>query len=102
MASPASDGPASDAQEAEWRAREGERLLVVGIGASAGGLEGPLVMPDLRGLSMGRVVDVMGRYSVKLSLAGTGVARQQSPAPGAGVLPGAECVVTFSGDRGER
>src|SRR5690242_12964083 len=31
--------PASDAQEAEWRAKEGERLLVVGIGASAGGLE---------------------------------------------------------------
>jgi two-component system, chemotaxis family, CheB/CheR fusion protein len=31
--------PPSDAQEAEWRASEGERLLVVGIGASAGGLE---------------------------------------------------------------
>jgi two-component system CheB/CheR fusion protein len=33
--------PASgrDAQEAEWRAREGERFLIVGIGASAGGLE---------------------------------------------------------------
>ena len=30
---------AGDAQEAEWRAREGERFLVVGIGASAGGLE---------------------------------------------------------------
>jgi two-component system, chemotaxis family, CheB/CheR fusion protein len=31
--------PTSDAQEAEWHAHEGERLLVVGIGASAGGLE---------------------------------------------------------------
>jgi len=29
----------SDAQEAEWRAQEGERFLIVGIGASAGGLE---------------------------------------------------------------
>jgi two-component system CheB/CheR fusion protein len=29
----------SDAQEAEWRAREGEGFLIVGIGASAGGLE---------------------------------------------------------------
>jgi two-component system CheB/CheR fusion protein len=29
----------SDAQEVEWRAREGERFLIVGIGASAGGLE---------------------------------------------------------------
>jgi two-component system, chemotaxis family, CheB/CheR fusion protein len=29
----------ADASEAEWRAREGERFLIVGIGASAGGLE---------------------------------------------------------------
>ncbi len=29
----------SDAQEADWRAREGERFLIVGMGASAGGLE---------------------------------------------------------------
>jgi two-component system CheB/CheR fusion protein len=34
-----SEPPAGDAQEAEWRADEGERLLVVGIGASAGGLD---------------------------------------------------------------
>ncbi len=72
------------------------------VRASAGVAEGPLVMPDLRGLSMGRVVDVMGRYSVKLSLAGTGVARRQSPVPGAVLLPGTECTVTFSGDREER
>lgn len=70
--------------------------------ASAGGPDGPLVMPDLRGLSMGRVVDVMGRYSVKLDLAGTGVARRQSPAPGAVLLPGAECVVSFSSGPEER
>jgi two-component system, chemotaxis family, CheB/CheR fusion protein len=31
--------PVTDSQEAAWRASEGERLLVVGIGASAGGLE---------------------------------------------------------------
>jgi two-component system CheB/CheR fusion protein len=31
--------PPSDALEAQWRASEGERLLVVGIGASAGGLD---------------------------------------------------------------
>ncbi|MGE5663335.1 MAG: penicillin-binding protein [Deltaproteobacteria bacterium] len=66
--------------------------------ASARAPEGPLVMPDLRGLSMGRVVDVMGRYSVKLSLEGTGVARRQSPEAGALLLPGAECVIAFSGD----
>jgi hypothetical protein len=42
--------------------------------------ESAMVMPDLRGLSMGRAVDVMGRHSVKLNLVGTGVARQQIPA----------------------
>jgi two-component system CheB/CheR fusion protein len=40
------------AQEAEWRSSEGERLLVVGVGASAGGLEAferlfRLLPPDL-------------------------------------------------------
>lgn len=59
---------------------------------------GAMTMPDLRGLSMGRVVDIMGQHSVRLSLVGSGVARSQSPEPGAALLPGTECVVTFSAD----
>jgi cell division protein FtsI (penicillin-binding protein 3) len=59
--------------------------------------ESAMVMPDLRGLSMGRAVDVMGRYSVKLNLAGTGVAKHQTPAPGQLLVPGTECTVTFGG-----
>jgi hypothetical protein len=55
-------------------------------------------MPDLAGLSMGRVVDVMGRYSVRLSLSGTGVARAQTPLPGAVLVPGTECTVTFAAE----
>ena len=58
--------------------------------------ESPVVMPDLAGLSMGRVVDVMGRYSVKLSLQGSGVARAQTPLPGAVLVPGTEVAVTFT------
>jgi len=57
--------------------------------------ESAMVMPDLRGLSMGRVVDVMGRYSVKLNLVGSGTARSQSPAAGEPLVPGMECSVTF-------
>lgn len=57
-----------------------------------------LVMPDLRGLSMGRVVDVMGRYSVRLRMEGSGVARSQSPRPGEVLVPGSECNVQFGGD----
>ena len=59
---------------------------------------GAMVMPDLLGLSMGRVVDIMGGYSVKLSLAGSGVARAQTPDPGAVLVPGTECSVTFTAE----
>ncbi|MGE5248272.1 MAG: penicillin-binding protein [Verrucomicrobiota bacterium] len=53
------------------------------------------VMPDLTGLSMGRVVDLMSRYSVKLSLSGSGVARAQTPEAGAALVPGTACTVRF-------
>jgi cell division protein FtsI (penicillin-binding protein 3) len=59
---------------------------------------GAMVMPDLSGLSMGRVVDIMGGYSVKLSLVGSGVARAQTPAPGTVLAPGTECSVTFTAE----
>jgi cell division protein FtsI (penicillin-binding protein 3) len=59
---------------------------------------GVMVMPDLSGLSMGRVVDIMGGYSVKLSLIGSGVARAQTPTPGAVLVPGTECSVTFTAE----
>ena len=55
-------------------------------------------MPDLSGLSMGRVVDIMGGYSVKLSLTGSGVARAQAPASGAVLVPGTECSVMFTAE----
>jgi hypothetical protein len=57
-----------------------------------------MIMPDLSGFSMGRVVDIMGGYSVKLSLTGSGVARAQTPAPGAVLVPGTECSVTFTAE----
>jgi len=59
---------------------------------------GAMVMPDLSGLSMGRVVDIMGGYSVKLSLNGSGVSRAQAPAPGVVLVPGTECSVTFTAE----
>jgi len=60
--------------------------------------ESSTVMPDLIGLSMGRVVDVMGRYSVRLSLSGSGVARSQTPLPGAVLVPGTEVTVAFAAE----
>ena len=73
---------------------------VTRVAAGSGG--GALVMPDLRGLSMGRVVDLMGRYSVRMQLAGSGLARAQSPAPGAVLVPGMEVTVNFRTESGGR
>jgi cell division protein FtsI (penicillin-binding protein 3) len=56
----------------------------------------PMIMPDLAGLSMGRVVDLMNRFPVKLSISGSGIARAQTPDPGAVLSPGVECSVKFS------
>ncbi len=69
----------------------GVRMTRVAMGPG----ESALVMPDIRGLSMGRVVDLMGRYSVRLKLVGTGLAKTQSPSPGRILVPGTECAVTF-------
>lgn len=87
--------PSGPATEGVARGDGGRRERVRLSRASLGAPAGPLVMPDLGGLSMGRVIDVMGRYSVKLSLVGTGVACRQRPSPGESLLPGAECTVTF-------
>jgi len=76
----------------------GIRMSRVAMGPGGGAL----VMPDLQGISMGRVVDLMGRYSVKIRLVGTGLARVQSPAPGAILAPGTEVTVTFGAEQGER
>lgn len=62
------------------------------------GRDAALLMPDLAGLSMGRVVDLMGRFSVNLRMEGSGVANTQRPPPGAVLVPGAECIVTFGKD----
>ncbi len=64
---------------------------------SSGNAGSPMVMPDLKGLSMGKVVDVMGRFSVRLELVGTGVATKQVPDAGDLLVPGTECTVTFGG-----
>ena len=74
----------------------GVRMTRVATGPAEA--ESALVMPDMRGLSMGRVVDLMGRHSVRLELVGTGLARTQSPRPGGILVPGTACTVTFGAE----
>ncbi len=92
-----------DGNEMTERIREetgpaGVRMARVATGSGGGAL----VMPDLRGLSMGRVVDLMERYSVRVQLSGSGVANAQSPSPGAILVPGTEVKVAFRAEQGER
>jgi len=72
----------------------GVRMTPVSTAASSG----PMIMPDLAGLSMGRVVDLMNRYPVKLSISGSGIARSQTPAAGTVLSPGVECSVRFAAE----
>jgi cell division protein FtsI (penicillin-binding protein 3) len=73
------------------------RVLVTQVSTAAP--SNSMIMPDLTGLSMGRVIDLMNRYSIKLSISGSGVAREQTPAPGTVLVPGAECSVKFAAER---
>jgi cell division protein FtsI (penicillin-binding protein 3) len=82
----------------QTKAAAGVRVTRVAMGPA----ESAMVMPDLAGLSMGRVVDLMGRYSVRVRLVGTGLARAQSPGPGEILVPGTACTVTFGAEPGER
>ena len=76
----------------------GVRVTRVAMGPA----ESAMVMPDLAGLSMGRVVDLMGRYSVRVRLVGTGLARAQSPGPGEILVPGTACTVNFGAESDKR
>jgi cell division protein FtsI (penicillin-binding protein 3) len=54
-----------------------------------------LAMPDLEGLSMGRVLDTMGAFDVCLKVSGSGQAVWQKPRPGQTLQPGQVCQVKF-------
>lgn len=58
---------------------------------------GTVAMPDLTGLSMGRVVDILSVFPAKLALSGSGVAVSQSPPPGVAVESGTTVRVVFGG-----
>ena len=93
---PVGEGAAMAAATAAREDSKGPGVRVTRV--ATGSPESSLVMPDLQGLSMGRVVDLMDRYSVRVRLVGTGLARNQSPPPGGILVPGAACTVTFGAE----
>lgn len=57
--------------------------------------EGNFVMPDLEGLTVAQVIDMMEVLPVELRLRGSGVVLKQYPSPGKRVSPGGKCLITF-------
>jgi cell division protein FtsI (penicillin-binding protein 3) len=53
------------------------------------------VMPDVRGLTIRQVLDLLHQAGVRCQLEGSGLAVEQDPAPGAELTPGAVCSVKF-------
>jgi cell division protein FtsI (penicillin-binding protein 3) len=53
------------------------------------------VMPDLSGLSMRQVLDVLHRSGLRCRFEGSGLAVGQEPPPGTAISPGATCSVSF-------
>ncbi len=55
----------------------------------------PDVMPDVRGLTIRQVLDLLHRAGVRCKLEGTGLAVAQDPPPGATLRPGEVCLIKF-------
>ena len=57
---------------------------------------GPLkVMPDLRGMTIRRVVKLLHRSGIRCQVQGSGLVVSQDPPPGSPLEPGSVCVVKF-------
>lgn len=57
----------------------------------------PGIMPDLAGLSMAKVLDILGPQPVEVKYEGSGLVVEQDPPPGSMLSPGQLCQVRFEG-----
>jgi len=57
---------------------------------------GTIVMPDFRGMSMRKVLQVMEKRSINIRLLGSGRATEQNPPPGSTIKPADEVWIKFS------
>ncbi len=54
-----------------------------------------IYMPDIRGCTIKKAVDILAVYGLKAKCSGSGVAVGQTPKPGVAIKKGAECVINF-------
>lgn len=86
---PAKTVPALPAAFAHTRTENPNKASRAKVRTAAG------LMPDLSGLSMRRVLNLMSGYAVALNFSGSGTAVWQKPAPGRPVKAGQACRVRF-------
>ncbi|MDA8428649.1 MAG: penicillin-binding protein [Geobacteraceae bacterium] len=85
----AKSGPAAVSPQAQQESiPEGDPL--------AGSAQGAVVMPDFRGMSMRRVLQVMEKRNINIRLLGSGRAVEQSPTPGHAIRSSDEVWVKFA------
>ncbi|RMG58048.1 MAG: PASTA domain-containing protein [Deltaproteobacteria bacterium] len=93
--------PEGGGQQVALRSDEGKEAEIGGRGpklvrVSFGGPdESSVVMPDLKGLTMVEVVDLLDSLGLEYELKGSGLAAGQFPAPGKRVKRGRTCRVYF-------
>jgi cell division protein FtsI (penicillin-binding protein 3) len=57
--------------------------------------EGNFIMPDLEGLTVAQVIDMMEALPVELRLRGSGIVLKQYPSPGKRISQGIKCLITL-------
>jgi beta-lactam-binding protein with PASTA domain len=71
-----------------------QKTLEEGSSRAAGGTKGT-IMPDVRGMSLRKVLEVLKEYQVELKVEGTGKAYSQKPLPGTALSRGTLCQIQF-------
>jgi cell division protein FtsI (penicillin-binding protein 3) len=79
----------------ETRAQEGQSRDAISEGEGGDMPESGEVMPDLRGMSMRRVMQVMEKRNLNIRLLGSGRATEQNPSPGQAIRSADEVWVRF-------
>ncbi|MDI6782909.1 MAG: penicillin-binding protein [bacterium] len=75
----------------------GVRMVTYAGGSSAEGWKpAPLLMPDVRGLTKRKIAYLLSPYKMGMRFVGSGVAVEQSPAPGEEIKFGTICVIRFT------
>jgi cell division protein FtsI (penicillin-binding protein 3) len=78
--------------------KNGQVITYAGVSSADGWKPAPLLMPDVRGMTKRKVAVMLAPYKMSIRLNGSGVAIEQTPAPGNEIKFGTNCIIRFSGN----